>query len=77
MAEEETVQTKLAVIGNTVGTIQSELKDVKAIVSSQYLTRTEFEAKFNPISRIVYTVISMIAVSVIGALLTLVVGVGK
>lgn len=48
--------------------IENDLKEVKEMLSSGYVTKQEFE----PVKRIVYGVVSLILVGAIGAILALI-----
>ena len=61
---------KLAVIQNDLTYIKEKLNAVDNKVSSNYVSKEEFE----PIKKIVYGVVSLILVGVVGALVALVIG---
>lgn len=62
---------KLAVIQTDLTYIKEKLNAVDTKVSSNYVSKEEFE----PIKKIVYGMVSLILVAVVGALVALVIGV--
>lgn len=69
MKDDEPTRIQLAVIANDLGYIKEKLNEVDTKVSTNYVTKTEFE----PIQKIVYGLVSLILVAVVGALVALVV----
>jgi len=63
-------ETKLAVIQTDLTYIKEKLNAVDNKVSSNYVSKDEFE----PIKKIVYGLVSLILIAVVGALVALVVG---
>ena len=63
-------ETKLAVIQTDLTYIKEKLNAVDNKVSSNYVSKEEFE----PIKNIVYGLVSLILVAVVGALVAIVVG---
>lgn len=63
-------ETKLAVMQTDLTYIKEKLNAVDTKVSSNYVSKEEFE----PIRRIVYGVVSLILVAVVGAIVALVIG---
>lgn len=63
-------ETKLAVIQTDLTYIKEKLNAVDNKVSSNYVSKEEFE----PIRKIVYGLVSLILIAVVGALVALVVG---
>ena len=63
-------ETKLAVIQTDLTYIREKLNAVDNKVSSNYVSKEEFE----PIKNIVYGLVSLILVAVVGALVAIVVG---
>lgn len=61
--------TELAVMGNQLDTIESNVNDIKKKLESEYVTRDQFE----PVRNIVYGMVSVILLAVVGALVALVV----
>ena len=61
--------TSLAVILNEVGFIKCEIREIKDKLEAHYVTQDQFE----PIKRIVYGLVSVILLSVVGAILALVI----
>jgi hypothetical protein len=62
------LSTQVAVIANDVAYIKEEVRDIKALVQQDYVTKDEF----NPVKSIVYGLVSLILLSVVGALVALV-----
>ncbi len=63
-------ETKLAIMQTDLTYIKEKLNAVDTKVSSNYVSKEEFE----PIRKIVYGVVSLILIAVVGALVALVVG---
>jgi hypothetical protein len=63
-------ETKLAVMQTDLTYIKEKLNAVDTKVSSNYVSKEEFE----PIRKIVYGVVSVILIAVVGAVVALVVG---
>lgn len=63
-------ETKLAVMQNTLDYISKRVDGIDTKVSSHYVSKEEFE----PIRKIVYGMVSLILIAVVGALVALVVG---
>ncbi len=61
--------TNLRIIANDIGYIKDDIKEIKYSISSNYVTKDQFE----PIKKIVYGLVSLILVAVVGALVSLVV----
>ena len=61
---------KLAVIQNDLTYIKEKLNAVDNKVSSNYVSKDEFE----PVRKIVYGLVALILVAVVGALVALVIG---
>ena len=59
----------LRVIRNDIAYIRDDVKEIKATLNSNYITRDQFE----PVKKIVYGLVGLILVAVVGALLALVV----
>jgi hypothetical protein len=68
MIKQVSIQTELAVIKTDIGYIKSEVSEIKKLVQEQYVLKSEFE----PVKKIVYGLVSIILVSVVGAVVTLV-----
>jgi hypothetical protein len=66
--DDEPSNVKLAIIQNDLGYIKEKLNVLDQKVSTNYLTKEEFE----PVQKIVYGLVSLILVAVVGALLTLI-----
>lgn len=62
-------ETKLAVIQNDLAYIKEKLTSVETKVSSNYVSKEEFD----PVKKIVYGLVGLILVAVVGALISLVV----
>jgi hypothetical protein len=62
-------ETKLAVIQNDLNYIKEKLASVENKVSSNYVSKQEFD----PVKIIVYGLVGLILVAVVGALISLVV----
>jgi hypothetical protein len=67
---EQSDETKLAIMQTDLTYIKEKLNAVDTKVSSNYVSKEEFE----PIRKIVYGVVSLILIAVVGALVALVVG---
>lgn len=70
MTNNQSDETKLAVIQTDLTYIKEKLNAVDNKVSSHYVSKEEFE----PIKKIVYGLVSLILIAVVGALVALVVG---
>lgn len=70
MTQNDRDDIKLAVIQNDLSYIKEKMNAIDTKVSMGYVSKEEFE----PIKKIVYGVVSLILVSVVGALVALVVG---
>ncbi len=71
MAEENTRDdVKLAVIQNDLTYIKEKLSSVDNKVSQNYVLKAEFE----PVRKIAYTLISLFATAIVGAIMYLLVG---
>ena len=68
----EKQDTKLAVIANDISYIREKIKAIEAKIDGDFITREEFKDKFDPVQRIVYGLVSLVLVSVFGALVGLV-----
>ena len=66
--DDQPSNVKLAVIQNDLGYIKEKLNVLDQKVSTNYLTKEEFE----PVQKIVYGLVSLILIAVVGALLTLI-----
>ena len=66
---DQSLETQIAVMAESVSTIKQDVTEIKTKLESHYVTKEEFD----PIKKIVYGVVSLILVSVVGALLALVV----
>lgn len=62
-------RTKLAVIQNDITYIKEKLNSVDEKVSNHYVTKEEFD----PVKKLVYSVVGIILIAVVGALTSLVV----
>lgn len=62
-----------ALIKKDLEYIKRQVDGINKKIESQYVTRIEFESRVNPIQKIVYGMVSIILVSVVGALISLVV----
>lgn len=69
MSPQKSPNSNWQVIANDIGYIKDDVKEIKATLSHQYVSKDEFE----PIKRIVYGVVGLILVAVVGALVSLVV----
>lgn len=70
MSNNQSDETKLAVIQTDLTYIKEKLNAVDNKVSSHYVSKEEFD----PIKKIVYGLVSLILIAVVGALVALVVG---
>lgn len=70
MPNNQSDETKLAVIQTDLTYIKEKLNAVDNKVSSNYVSKEEFD----PIKKIVYGMVSLILIAVVGALVALVVG---
>lgn len=61
---------KLDVIANDISYLKDDVREIKAQISSNYVTKDQFE----PVRRLVYGVVGIILTAVIVALVALVVG---
>lgn len=68
--QQQSDETKLAVIQTDLTYIKEKLNAVDQKVSTHYVSKEEFE----PIRKIVYGMVSLILIAVVGALVALVVG---
>lgn len=66
---EQSTETQIAVMIESVGTIKRDVSEIKEKLESHYVTKEEFD----PIKKVVYGMVSLILVAVIGALLALVI----
>lgn len=66
---EQSTETQIAVMVESVGTIKRDVSEIKEKLESHYVTKEEFD----PIKKVVYGMVSLILVAVIGALLALVI----
>lgn len=64
-----TEQTTLAVIKNDIGYIKDDIKALRNMQETNYVTNDQFE----PVKRIVYGLVTLILIAVVGALVSLVV----
>jgi thiosulfate reductase cytochrome b subunit len=65
-----TDQTKLAVLGNDIQYIKDMVKEIRMTLDGEYVRKSEFE----PVQRIVYGLVGLVLVTVIGGILSLVIG---
>lgn len=70
MTQQQSDETKLAVIQTDLTYIKEKLNAVDNKVSSSYVSKEEFD----PIKKIVYGMVSLVLIAVVGALVALVVG---
>jgi hypothetical protein len=61
--------TDLRIISNDLSYIRDDVKEIKANLSSGYVTKDQFE----PVKKIVYGLVGLILVAVVGALMGLIV----
>lgn len=73
MTNKPTQDIKLAVIANDISYIKDKIQSIEEKMEGDFVTRQEFIDKFGPIQKIVYGLVSLVLVSVFGALLGLVV----
>ena len=66
-------EKELAVMARDIEYIKSEVKDMSGKLDSQYITRLEFDAKLNPINRIVYGTTVIVFTIIVGAIVKLVI----
>ncbi len=64
----QSTNTKLEVIQNDLGYVRRDVAELKRLQQNEYLTKDEFNAKFNPVKRIAYGIVGIFA-TIIGALL--------
>ena len=62
------IAIEIAVMSNRLGTIESDVRDIKSKLEADYVTQDQFE----PVKRIVYGMVSVILLAVVGALVTLI-----
>lgn len=65
---DENIKTDIAVIKNQVIDIKLDVKDVRDKLEADYVVRQEFE----PVKRFVYALVSLVLLTVVGALLALI-----
>lgn len=73
MTKPTSQETRLAVIANDIIYIKEKLKTIDDKIEGDFISREEFSAKFDPIQRIVYGLISLVLISVFGALIGIVI----
>ena len=73
--QNENVQSavELAVIANDITYIKKEVSVISEKLEQDYVTRVEFNSKFDPIQKIIYGLVGLILTAVVGALVSLVV----
>jgi len=62
------LETSIAIILTKVNYIESEIKAIKEKLEKEYVTQDEFE----PIRKVVYGLVSLILLSVVGAIIALI-----
>jgi hypothetical protein len=65
---EESQETRLAVMQNDITYIKGEVEDIKRLVIDGYITKAEFD----PIKKIVYGMVALLLTGVVGAILALI-----
>lgn len=65
----ESLETKIEVALEQLRRLREDIKDLDDKISKNYITKVEFE----PIKRVVYGIVSLILVSVAGAVMALVI----
>lgn len=73
MTKPTSQETRLAVIANDIIYIKEKLKTIDDKIEGDFISREEFSAKFDPIQRIVYGLVSLVLISVFGALIGVVI----
>ena len=68
-ATNDTISIDIAVMANNIDNIKSNVESIQKKLEADYVTQDQFE----PIKRVVYGLVSIILISVVGALLTLVI----
>lgn len=68
-----TQDTKLAVIANDIEYIKEKIRSIEEKVDGDFVTREEFQAKFEPVQKIVYGLVALVLVAVFTGLVGLVV----
>lgn len=66
--QQDSIESSIAVILTKVNYIEQEIKDIKAKLEKDYVTHDEFQ----PIQKVVYGLVSLILLSVVGAIIALV-----
>jgi len=66
--QSQLTMTTLALVGQDINFIKSEISEIKNNIDDKYVTRIEF----TPIARTVYGMVSVILLAVIGAIMTLI-----
>lgn len=73
MTKPTSQETKLAVIANDITYIKEKLKTIDDKIEGDFISREEFDAKFGPVQRVVYGLVSLVLISVCGALIGIVI----
>lgn len=73
MTKPTSQETRLAVIANDIIYIKEKLKTIDDKIEGDFISREEFSAKFDPIQKIVYGLVSLVLISVFGALIGIVI----
>lgn len=67
-SQQDSIETSIAVILTKVEYIETEVKEIKKKLESEYVTQDEFD----PIRRVVYGMVGLVLLSVLGAIVALV-----
>lgn len=67
------VVLSVAVMGTDVGYIKAKIDNITMLVEQKYVTRTEFDAKFDPVRKLVFGMVGLVLIAVVTAMIALVV----
>jgi thiosulfate reductase cytochrome b subunit len=59
-------------VDRKTGELRKDMQSLETKIDGHFLTKEEFEAKFNPIQKLVYGVVTIVGTAVIGAIMTFV-----
>ncbi len=73
MDENQHILTHIEYLKTEIAALRSDMGKVRDKLDRQYVTKTEFEARFMPIQKMFYAIISLGAITVCAALFKLVI----
>lgn len=67
------IETTMKYVNEKLSNIEKKIDDIAIKQENEYLTKDEFETKFAPVKTIVYGLVSIVLVTVLGAILSIVI----